>query len=164
MTCVDSNRRPNVHCSAKPTSLDKITSEIRGFKIALLYVNSLTKHRDELKVFMANKPPDGLAINESKLDLVDSDQLVNLEGYTIVRRDRNKHGGGVCYYLRNTITFSKQYQLNQYCNISWKYFIKCEWFNVTTGRNCKVSCPHYRPISYLEKSFTKCQTKGGVWH
>ena len=130
----------------------------------MLYVNSLTKHRDELKVFMANKPPNALAINESKLDLVDSDQLVNLEGYTIVRRDRNKHGGGVCYYLRNTITFSKQYQLNQYCNISWKYFIKCEWFNVTTGRNCKVSCPHYRPISYLEKSFTKCQTKGGVWH
>ena len=102
LTCVDSNWRPNVHCSAKPMSLDKITSEIRGFKIALLYVNSLTKHRDELKVFMANKPPDGLAINESKLDLVDSDQLVNLEGYTIVRRDRNKHGGGVCYYLRNT--------------------------------------------------------------
>ena len=130
----------------------------------LLYVNSLTKHRDELKVFMAKKPPDGLAINESKLDLVDSDQLVNLEGYTIVRRDRNKLGGGVCYYLRNTITFSKQYQLNQYCNISWKYFIKCEWFNVTTGRKYKVSSSHYRPISYLEKSFTKCQTKGGVWH
>ena len=50
------------------------------------------------------------------------------------------------------------------CNISWKYFIKCEWFNVTTGRKYKVSWPHYRPISYLEKSFTKCQTKGGVWH
>ena len=28
----------------------------------------------------------------------------------------------------------------------------------------KVSWPHYRPISYLEKSFTKCQTKGGPWH
>ena len=50
----------------------------------MLYVNSLTKHRDELKVFMANKPPDGLAINESKLDLVDSDQLVNLEGYILL--------------------------------------------------------------------------------
>ena len=37
--------------------------------------------------------------------------LVNLEGYNIVRRDRNKHGGGVCFYLRNTITFSGQYQL-----------------------------------------------------
>ena len=60
---------------------------------------------------MANKPLDVLAINESKLDLVDSDRLVNLEGCNIVRRDRNKRGGGVCFYLRNTITFSRQYQL-----------------------------------------------------
>ena len=62
-------------------------------------------------VFMANKPLDVLAINESKLDLVDGDRLVNLEGYNIVPRDRNKHGGGVCFYLRNTIRFSRQYQL-----------------------------------------------------
>ena len=80
-------------------------------KIALLNVNSLTKHIYELNVFLANKPLDVLAINESKLDLVDSDRIVNLEGYNIVRRDRNKHGGGVCFYLRNTITFSRQYQL-----------------------------------------------------
>ena len=64
-------------------SLDKITSEIRGFKIALLNVNGLTKHIDELKVFMANKPLDVLVINESKLDVVDSDRLVNVEGYVI---------------------------------------------------------------------------------
>ena len=80
-------------------------------KIALLNVNSLTKHIYELKVFLANKPLDVLAINESKLDLVDSDRIVNLEGYNIVRRDRNKHGGGVCFYLRNIITFCRQYPL-----------------------------------------------------
>ena len=111
MKCVDSNQRPNDNFSAKTMSFDKITSETRCFKIALLNVNSLTKHLDELKVFMANKPLDVLAINESKLDLVDSDRLVNLEGYNIVRRDRNKHGGGVCFYLRNTITFFRQHQL-----------------------------------------------------
>ena len=61
LTCVDSNRRPNDHCSAKPMSFDKITSEIRGFKIALLNVNSLTKHIDELKVLLANKALDVLA-------------------------------------------------------------------------------------------------------
>ena len=105
MTCVDGNRRPDDHCSAKPMSFDKITSEIRGFKIALLNVNSLTKHIDELKVFLANKALDVLAnINESNLDLVDSDRQVNLKGYNIVRRDRNRDGGGVCFYLRNTIT------------------------------------------------------------
>ena len=92
-------------------SFDKITSEIRGFKVALLNLNSLTKHIDELKVFMANKPLDVLAINESKLNLVDSHRLVNLEGYNIVRGGRNKHGGGVCFHLRNTITFYRQYQL-----------------------------------------------------
>ena len=104
LTCVDSNRRPNDHCSAKPMSFDKITSEIRGFKIALLNVNSLTKHIDELNVFLANKPLDVLANNESKLVLVDSNRLVNLEGYNIVRRDRNRDDGGVCFYLRNTRT------------------------------------------------------------
>ena len=77
----------------------------------MLSVNSLTKHIDELKVLMANKPLDVLLINESKLDLVDSDRLVNIEGYNIVRRDRNKHGGGVWYYPRNAITFSRQHQL-----------------------------------------------------
>ena len=48
------------------------------------------------------------------MDLLNSDRLVNLEGYHFVRRDRNKHGGGVCFYLRNTITFSRQYQLENY--------------------------------------------------
>ena len=71
MTGVDSNRRPNDHCSAKPMLFEKTTSETRGLKIALLNVNSLTKHIDELKVFMANKTLDVLTINESKLDLVD---------------------------------------------------------------------------------------------
>ena len=74
MTCVNRNRRPNDHCSAKPMSFDKITPEIRGFKIAVLNVNSLAKHINELKVFMANNALDVLAINESKLDLVDSDR------------------------------------------------------------------------------------------
>ena len=58
---------------------------------------------------MANKPLDFLAINKSKL--IDSYRLDTLQGYNIVRRDRNKHSGGVFFYLRNTITFSRQYQL-----------------------------------------------------
>ena len=89
--------------------LIRLLLKLEVSKIALLNVNSLTKHIYE--VFLANKPLDVLAISESKQDLVDSDRIVNLEGYNIVRRDRNKHGGGVCFYLRNTITFCRQYQL-----------------------------------------------------
>ena len=29
----------------------------------------------------------------------------------LIQKVRNKHGGGVCFYLRNTITFCRQYQL-----------------------------------------------------
>ena len=39
-------------------------------------------------------------INESKLYENTSDQMLSLNGYKIVRRDRNKHGGGVCVYVR----------------------------------------------------------------
>ena len=84
-------------------SFHKIISETRGFKIVLLNVNNLTKRIDELKVFMANKPRYVLAINESKLYLVDRDQLVNLEGYNIVRREGNKHRAGVCFAKYNNI-------------------------------------------------------------
>ena len=84
-------------------SFHKIISETRGFKIVLLNVNNLTKRIDELKVFMANKPRYVLAINESKLYLVDRDQLVNLEGYNIVRREGNKHRDGVCFAKYNNI-------------------------------------------------------------
>jgi hypothetical protein len=38
---------------------------------------------------------DVLAINETKLDLFDPDSLIDLPGYTCIRKDRNKAGVGV---------------------------------------------------------------------
>ena len=77
----------------------------RGFKIASINVNSLTKHIDDLRIFLADNPVDVLAINESKLD----DSIKNCElyipGYEITRRDRNRNGGGVCFYIKTSINF-----------------------------------------------------------
>ena len=47
-----------------------------------LNVNSLVKHIDELRVAMINQPLDILAINESKLDDNDSDNMLSLHRYT----------------------------------------------------------------------------------
>ena len=44
MASVDSNRRPNDHCSAEPMSFEKLISETRGLKIALLNINGLAIH------------------------------------------------------------------------------------------------------------------------
>ena len=40
----------------------------------------------------------------------DSDQMLSLHGYTIVRRDRNKRGGGLCAYLRDSISFKRLHE------------------------------------------------------
>ena len=44
-----------------------------------------------------------LALNETKLDKSIDDSLVNIEGYTIIRHDRDRHEGGVAIYLKDTL-------------------------------------------------------------
>ena len=84
-------------------------SEMRGFKMGSLNINSLVKHINELRVAMINQSLDILAINESKLGDNDCDNMLSLHGYTLVGRDRNKKGGGVCVYLRDSLYHLKDY-------------------------------------------------------
>lgn len=65
-----------------------------------LNINSLSNMNDGIF--------DVLAINETKLDEYDPDSIINLNGYTCIRKDRNKAGGDVCIYIRNTINFTRK--------------------------------------------------------
>ena len=60
---------------------------------------------------VTNKHVDLIAINETRLDLNVSDNMVDLRGYNIVRKDRSRHGGGVCIYLRNTINYTVRHDI-----------------------------------------------------
>ena len=80
----------------------------RGFKMACLNINSLTKHIDELRIVLSNQCVDILAINETKLDGSICDNEVTVEGYNIIRRDRlanGRSGGGICFYIRSNINY-----------------------------------------------------------
>ncbi|CAH3183206.1 unnamed protein product [Porites lobata] len=46
-----------------------------------------------------------LAVNETRLDSTITDNLVHTDGYSILRKDRNRNGGGVCIYLRSNINY-----------------------------------------------------------
>ena len=83
----------------------------RGFKLASLNIASLMKHIDELRILLADCPVDVLSINETKLDNSIQDCEVYIPGYEIVRRDRNRNGGGVCFYIRRSITFTMRNDL-----------------------------------------------------
>ena len=55
---------------------------------------------------------DILAINETKLNESVMKGEVNICGYDIVRRDRKRGGGGVCFFVKNSINFSTRRDLN----------------------------------------------------
>ena len=48
-----------------------------------------------------------LAFNETKIDEIADDSLTSIDGYFHERHDRNRHGGGVLIYIKDTITYEK---------------------------------------------------------
>ena len=62
---------------------------------------------------MTKQQLDILAIHETKLDSDVPLNLISLEGYTWVSKNRNRSGGGVGFYIRNSINFEIRSDLNK---------------------------------------------------
>ena len=85
-------------------TLSSIPNE-RGFKMAFLNIVSLLKKIDEIKFSITNKFIDLIAFNETRLDPSITDNMISLDGYDVIRKDRSINGGGVCIYLRSSISY-----------------------------------------------------------
>ena len=66
--------------------------------MAALNIASLPKYIEELRNYMSSTPVDILAIKKTRLD-----------GYSLERMDRNRNGGGIALYIKNSIN----YEINQ---------------------------------------------------
>ena len=82
-----------------------------GLVIANLNINSLIKHIDEVRIFLAQHALDILAIRESKLDNLISDSEIRITGYTVYRKDRKRFGGGVVMCIRDNLLHSQRNDL-----------------------------------------------------
>ena len=71
--------------------------------VGSLNINSLMLHVDEIHTILKEKDIHFLALNETKLDDTCSDAIVNVEGYKFGRLDRNRNGGGVAFYCKDTV-------------------------------------------------------------
>ena len=70
-------------------------------------------HIDEIRILLADKCLDVLAIQETKLDMFNNNSDFYICGYELVRRDRlSDGGGGICFYIKSTINFSVRTDLN----------------------------------------------------
>ena len=77
-------------------------------KIGHLNVRSIIDKIDEIRLIISKTKLDLLCISETWLHEKINDNMINVPGYTIVRRDRNsnKRGGGVCIYVRSNMSFT----------------------------------------------------------
>ena len=61
---------------------------------------------DELRHFAKDNNIAVLGITESKLDGSVSDSEIQVDGYELLRCDRNRHGGGVACYIRKNLCYN----------------------------------------------------------
>lgn len=58
-------------------------------------------HLDEIKLLLHDQIIDVLALNETRLHNNISNDLVNIDNYTLIRKDRNRFGGGICLFVHS---------------------------------------------------------------
>ena len=78
----------------------------RGLHFCHLNVNSLLSKTDKFRDITNHIKPAILDITEPKLDSSVTNAEVNTNGYSIIRNDRNRNGGGVACYIRNDLCFN----------------------------------------------------------
>ena len=72
----------------------------KGLHFLHLNVDSLLPKIDEVKLIANKSNATILGISETKLDKTIMDSELHIEGYDLIRSDRNRHDGGVACYIK----------------------------------------------------------------
>jgi len=80
----------------------------KGLHFVHLNCNSLLNKIDEIRDFVTNFKPHVICFSETKLDSTVTNSEVLIDGYSNIRRDRNRHGGGVAIYISNLIHYNER--------------------------------------------------------
>ena len=108
-----------------------------------LNIRSLTNKFEEFKHIITTYNNDIFCLNETFLDASVTNSEINVDGYNILRNDRNRHGGGVAIYIKN----SCKYKLRE--DITSKFhMIECIWIELQVQKSKSVLiCSVYRAPS-----------------
>lgn len=90
--------------STQPSNTDSINLDLskKGMHIAHVNVKSLVNKVDEILNVVQKNNLHVLAITETHLDQTITNGQINLKGYNIIRKDRNRRGGGVTFIYSRT--------------------------------------------------------------
>ena len=115
-------------------------SKCNGLKIGHLNVRILYGKIDEIRFLITKINIDILCLTETWLHDMICDREVQIDGYVLIRRDRNinKKGGGVCIFIHNTISFSERSDLLD-------DIIEAAWIELTLKSTQIIIGCMYRP-------------------
>ena len=71
-----------------------------------LNIRSLPPSIDEIRTIANQTKAAVIALTETWLDDSVNDSEITINNYCIIRADRNRQGGGVCLYIRESLTFN----------------------------------------------------------
>ena len=94
--------------SSGTPSISPATQVAKGGNLSIYYTNcrSLPSKLDELRIMALSLHPTFMAFTETWLDSTISDKGLHIDSYKLLRHDRNRHGGGVCIYVCESVTVS----------------------------------------------------------
>ena len=78
----------------------------RGMHFTHININSILPKIDELRMMASETKCVLISLSETKLDETIQDEEIKIQGYNLIRNDRNRNGGGVACYVRDDINFN----------------------------------------------------------
>ena len=130
----------------------------RNLKMGCLNIRSLCSKIDELQLFVLSHDFDVFSVNETWLNESVNDSEIAITGYNLIRKDRNRNGGGVCFYVKQSIDFKERNDIGN--------GIESLWFSVKHKNKLVMFGTIYRPpnstTDYYDNMFNEIQRAKGI--
>jgi exonuclease III len=112
----------------------------QGISIGHLNIRSLLPKVEDIEILLTTSKMDILTISESWLDNSILHHEIAIAGYTAIRKDRNRHGGGVMQYIREGLEYKERTDLEH-------ERIEATWIEVSNmiNKGKTLVCSYYRP-------------------
>ena len=137
----------------------------RGFHIAHLNLQSINNKFDLVKIQVKQMKFHVFTFSESWLHQHIPDNMINIEGYNLIRLDRQwsedgkqvKKGGGVGFYVREDLTYSTEELKTYNCSTN---DIECFWIQLMmkNSKNIIIGVLYRPPSGNVETCFEKLAT------
>lgn len=126
----------------RPAKVDKLheskRSKFRSLKIVSVNINGLRSKKLDICELLDTANPDILLCQETRIDQSVYSSEIFPNGYSVFRRDRDLHGGGVCIVVSNKLQATQCLDLEN--------VLEAVWISIVTPDHQPLYvCSMYRP-------------------